>query len=107
DKRVLLLLAETHPPGRAELFKRPETNLVLHGLRPFDPVAQIDIGKARFHSPANMVENDIVTKTRSISMLRVVETVDHRQPVPLSVGQAGADQATRLAFPRGFSIFNH
>src|SRR5690606_37446669 len=106
DERVLLLLAEPHPSGGAEPFERPEADLVLHGLRPLDPVAEINIGQTRFLSPTNMIENDIVTKTRTTSMLRVVETVNHRQPVTLPVGQAGTDQATRLAFPRGFSIVN-
>jgi hypothetical protein len=40
-------------------------------------------------------------------MIRIEEGIDHRQPVGLLVGQAGADQAAGAAVHRRLTIFDH
>src|SRR5690606_19793580 len=59
-----------------------------------------------FRRASNVIENDVVPKPGTRLMFRVVEAVDHRQPVPLPVGQAGADQTTLPPVRRRFPIFD-
>jgi hypothetical protein len=56
---------------------------------------------------ARRIEDDVVAEPGTQRMIGLVEAVDHRQPVPLPVGQAGADEAARRhAVGRGFAILD-
>src|SRR5690606_16600992 len=106
DEGTLLVGGEASPAGRSEPLERAIADLVLHPRRSIDPIAEIDVGKAGLGRPADMIENNVVPKPGPHLMFRVVEAVDHRQPVPLPVGQAGADQAALPPVRRGFPIFD-
>src|SRR5690242_14625467 len=106
DERGLLGFGEALPAARPEPLERAVADLVLHALRSLDPVAEVDVGQAGFRRAPDMIENDVVPKTRPRLMFRVVEAVDHRQPVPLPVGEACADQAALLPVPRGFPVLD-
>src|SRR5690606_8169509 len=107
DKGSLLGIGEALPSDGTEAFERAIPDLVLHPLRAFDPVTEVHVGEARLVSAPDMIENDIVPKPRPRLMFRVVEAVDHRQPVSLPIRQAGADQATLPPVRRGFPVFHH
>src|SRR3569833_1756810 len=83
--RSRLQLLRNHPPPAvaAEAFERPEAGLVGHARRPFDPIAEIDVGQPRAGGPDDMVEDDVGTEPLARVRADVEETVDHRQAVAL------------------------
>src|SRR5690606_20208112 len=93
DESGLLSSGETPPSGRSEPCERTVADLVLHALRPLDPIAEIHVRQPCIRRASDMIENDVVPKPGSRLMFRVVEAVNHRQPVPLPIRQAGTDQA--------------
>src|SRR5688572_14311121 len=107
DEAVLLGGGEALPAGRAEPLERAIADLVLHALRSLDPVAEVDVRQPRFRRAPDVIEDDEVPKPGARLMFRVVEAVDHRQPVPLTVGEACADQAALLPVPRGFPVLDN
>ena len=54
-----------------------------------------------------MVEDDEIAEPGAPIVVRLEETVDHRQAVGLLVGQAGADQPSWATVHRGFAILDH
>ena len=54
-----------------------------------------------------MVENDVVPKPGASLVVRIVEAVDHRQPVTLIIREASSDQAPLLGTDPRLTIFDH
>src|SRR5690606_17554105 len=106
DERALLFRGETAPAGRSQSFEGPITDLVLHPGRSLDPIAEVDVRQASLRRAPDVIENDIVPKPGPRLMLRVVEAVNHRQPIPLPICEAGTDQSTLPPVRRGFPIFD-
>src|SRR3546814_14598831 len=86
---------------------RSEPRLVGHARRSFDPITEIDIGKAGAGGALDMIENDIGAQPFAERVLRVEEAVDHRQSVALPVGEAATDKAAAAAVRGRFAIFDH
>src|SRR5690606_24666316 len=103
----LLLFGESLPSGGPEPLERTVADLVLHAGRPLDPVAEVDVGKLRCSGAPDVIEDDVVPKPRTRLMLWVIEAVDHRQPIPLPVGEAGADETPWLSVRSRFPVFKH
>src|SRR3546814_15233001 len=81
------------PAIGTEPFEGAEPRLVGHARRSFDPITEIDIGKAGAGGALDMIENDIGAQPFAERVLRVEEAVDHRQSVALPVGEAATDKA--------------
>ena len=107
DKTLLLPFGHAFPSTAGKAFEWPITDLVLHPLCPFDPIAEIDIGQVSFRRSADVVENDVVPKPGASLVVRIVEAVDHRQPVTLIIREASSDQAPLLGTDPRLTIFDH
>src|SRR3546814_6734935 len=73
------------PAIGTEPFEGAEPRLLGHARRSFDPITEIDIGKAGAGGALDMIENDIGAQPFAERVLRVEEAVDHRQSVALPV----------------------
>src|SRR4051812_16704078 len=70
---------DAQPTGGREPLLRQETTLVVHLLRAFDPVAEIDVGQPLPPRAGNVVE-DHERAERAALFRRFEEGIDHRQP---------------------------
>ena len=85
DKAALVRIGHTFPSGAGKLFERAIADLLLPPRCPVDPIAEIDVRQIAFRRPADMVEDNIVPKPSTSLMFRVIEAVNHRQPIALEI----------------------
>src|SRR5260370_22493061 len=77
---------DAEPAGGGEALLRQEAALVIHLLRAFDPVAEIDVGQSLASGARDVVE-DHEGAERAAFLQGFEERVDHRQSVAEHVGQ--------------------
>ena len=92
DQTILLLIRKALPTLAAQPLEGAIAHLILHARRTIHPIAEINVGQAFALGAANVIENNVIAKPAARLMFRVVEGVDHRQPVALPIGEAGANQ---------------
>ena len=85
DESVVFFLVNAFPATRGQPFERPVADLVVHPVAARDPVSEVDIRQLSLGGAPDVVENDVGSKSRSCLCLRVVEAVDHRQPITLEI----------------------
>ena len=95
------------PPRWAEPLYRAKARFIRHPIRPFDPIAKVDIGQTRPRRTNDVVKDDKSPKPAPRGVIGLEKAIDHRQPVSLAVGQACADQPARFAIWSTFPIFDN
>src|ERR1700692_1927096 len=87
---------DAQPAGGGEALLRQEAALVVHLLRAFDPVAEIDVRQSLPAGAGDVVE-DHEGAERTVFLRRLEERIHHRQPVAEHVGQR--DRHETIAAP--------
>src|SRR3546814_20235554 len=55
----------------------------------------------------DVIHDDEIAEAVALGMVGIEEAVDHRQPIRLPIGEAGADEPALLARGGGLAIFDH
>jgi hypothetical protein len=104
-KRGVFRRSVEGPPAEWALLdlERAEARLVGHFRRIFDPVAEIDVVEPGGLHLADVIEDEQVAKS-AMRHIRVVEAVDHGEPVGHDIGQGDGDK--RAAGARAQPVFD-
>src|SRR5688500_13671647 len=73
-------------------------------LFPYTTLFRSDVRKPRLAGADDVIEDDIGAHVRAHRRVRLVEAVDHAEPVGLLVGQASAEQPAWAAAGGGLAI---
>ena len=102
----MLVLLHALPAIAGELLKRTVADLVGHARAAIDPVAKIDKRQTIARGAQDVVENDEVAQPLAIGVFRIVEGVDHRKAIALTIRQTRAHKAAGRAINGGLAILN-